>query len=395
MSKKLVQINTVCNGSTGRIMQQIQEEAENSGYDVYNFFGRGKRANVRCIKICNKLDIFYHVLITRLFDRHGYGCKYATKRLVKKLKQINPDIIQLHNIHGYYINLKILFKYLKTCNAKIVWTLHDCWSFTGHCPHFTYVNCTKWKKECKKCPQKDTYPKSLIDNSKKNYKLKKELFTKIENLTIVTPSKWLADLVKESFLAEYEIEVINNGIDLNVFKPAYDENIYEKYNIPKDKKIILGVASVWTARKGLNEFIKLNKMVDFNKYVIVLVGLNKKQIKTIPSNIIGIERTENAEELAKLYTISDIFLNPSKEETFSLVTVEAMCCGIPVIVYDNSAVKEVVGENGKFIKQDTNIKDILDVVINDKSFNKNRVILRNYDVQKMKKKYIELYRRRV
>lgn len=355
MSKKLVQINVVCNGSTGRIMTQIQQKAIENGWEAYSFYGRGKPANDKCFKIGNKFDIIFHVMMTRLFDKHGYGSKRATKKMIKQIERINPDVIQLHNIHGYYLNLKVLFKYLKKCNKKIVWTLHDCWAFTGHCTHFTYPKCDMWKNGCNgECIRKQDYPSSnLKSNAEKNYKLKKELFSGIDNLTIVTPSQWLKELVKQSFLKDYNVEVINNGIDLNVFKPTNTIDIRRKYSIQKEKKIILGAASVWNERKGLEDFIKLSEVLE-KDYIIVLVGLNKKQIKQLPSNIIGIERTENINELANLYTQADVFFNPSKEETFSLVTVEAMACGTPVVAYDYSAPSELIPD---FIGRVVNARD--------------------------------------
>lgn len=394
MSKKLVQINVVCNGSTGRIMTQIQKNAMNNGWEAYSFFGRGKPANEYCYKICNKIDILWSVFLTRFFDRHGHGCKRATKKLIRRIEEINPDVIQLHNIHGYYLNIPILFKYLKKCNKKIVWTLHDCWAFTGHCSYFTMINCNNWKEQCKDCKQKNSYPISkLIDNSKNAFNMKKELFTNIKNLTIITPSKWLAELVKQSFLSNYEVKVINNGIDLNVFKPTDTIDVREKYNIPNNKGIILGVSAVWDKRKGLDDFIELSKRID-DSYQIILVGLNKKQIGTLPQNIIGIKRTENIEELANLYTSAKVLFNPSKEETFSLVTVEAMACGIPVIAYDNSAVKELINDNnGLCIKlkdsMDKNIQKILDYIKNDKNLNFNNI--NKYSIGKMTEEYIELY----
>ena len=355
MGKKLVQINTVCNGSTGKIMVGIQQQAEEDGFEVYNFFGRGKPANDRCFKICNKLDIYWHLLISRLFDMQGHGCKHATKKLVKQLRQINPDVIQLHNLHGYYINIKILFDYLENCNAKIVWTLHDCWTFTGHCTYFTYANCKKWEEQCKKCPNKREYPKSiLVDRSYKNYIEKKNLFTKCKNITLVTPSKWLANIVSKSFFKKYEIKVINNGIDLNVFKPTQSD-FREKYNL-QDKKIVLGVASVWERRKGLNDFIELSKILD-DSYRIVLVGLNKKQIKKLPENTIGITRTENQKELAGLYSTADIFFNPTYEDNYPTVNLESIACGTLVITYNTGGSTESINYDTGLIVDAGNIQN--------------------------------------
>lgn len=376
-------------------MEQIQKEAEKNGYEAYSFYGRGKPSNKNCFKIGNKLDLYWNVFLTRLFNKHAHGSKRTTKNLVKKIRKINPDVIQLHNIHGYYLNMEILFKYLKESNKKIIWTLHDCWAFTGHCAHFSYPKeCNKWQNECENCPRVKSYPKSLFtDTSREEFLLKKELFTEIKNMTIVTPSNWLAELVRKSFLKEYDIKVINNGVDSNIFKPTNTIDIRKKYNIGEDKKIVLGVASVWTKNKGLYDFIELSKHLHKN-YVIVMVGVNKKQMKSLPSNIIGIKRTENLEELANLYTQADVFFNPSKEETFSLVTVESMCCGTPVIVYDNSAVKEIVGENGMCISQDANIKDISDIIMKYNNSN-NKTKPQMYNIQEMKKKYLKLYGEKV
>lgn len=392
MSKRLVQINVVCNGSTGRIMEQIQKTAEEHGYEAYSFYGRGKPSNNKCYKIGNLLDTLWSVFLTRVFDKHGYGCKRATKKMIKEIKKIDPDVIQLHNLHGYYLNLDILFNYLRTSNKKIFWTLHDCWSFTGHCSYFTYPKCEQWKNGCKKCIRKKDYPTSLVfDNSENNFQYKKELFTGIKNLTLITPSEWLKNLVEQSFLKEYPVVVINNGIDLENFKPTHTIDIYEKYNIPKDKEIILGVAAIWERRKGLEDFIKLSKKID-NNYIIVLVGLNDKQIKTLPENIIGIKRTESIEELANIYTRAKVLFNPSKEETFSLITVEAMACGLPVIAYDTSAVHELINENNGMVLEKCNIPDVNQIIkMNDIEENNCIKQAQKYSIEHMTERYLKIY----
>lgn len=344
MSKKLVQINVVCNGSTGRIMCDIAKTAEEKGYETYCFYGRGNaNPNANCIKIGNKLATYFHVLITRLFDKHGHGSYFATKKLINQLRTINPDIIHLHNIHGYYLNLGLLFKYLKNeYKGKTIWTLHDCWAFTGHCSYFTMAKCNKWKNICHNCPQKKEYPKSIfLNNSKAEFKFKKAIFVGVKNLTIVTPSEWLAELVKKSFLIVYPVKVINNGINTNVFKPFNTNNIKEKFKISNNKKVILGVAAVWEERKGLKYFISLSKILDDNQ-VILLIGLNKKQIKTLPKNIIGIERTENINQLAEIYAMADIFFNPTLEDNYPTVNLEALSCGTPVLAFDTGGCKEQV-----------------------------------------------------
>lgn len=395
MKKKLVQINIVCNGSTGKIMNQIQQEALKKGWEAYSFFGRGEPVNDKCYKIGNKIDTIFHVLITRLFDKHGHGSKRATKKMIQKIKEIDPDIIHMHNIHGYYIHLETLFNYLKTCNKKIVWTLHDCWAFTGHCSHFTYPKCDKWKTGCNKCTRKKDYPKSsILDNSKSEYLFKKELFNGIKDLTLVTPSKWLADLVKQSFLKDYDIKVINNGIDLNVFKPTYTIDVRSKYNIPKNKEIILGVSSIWNESKGLYEFYELAKNIN-EQYVCVLVGLTDKQLERLPSNIIGIKKTENVEELANLYTQALVVFNPSREETFSLVTIEAIACGTPVIAYNNTAIKELIANIPMCLSLDIEER-IDDNILKTKEYlgqvDKQRIdFANNYKTQIMISEYMQLY----
>lgn len=343
---KLVQINTVCNCSTGKIMGDIQREANKNGYDTISFYGRGKGYNdLKCEKFGNSISFWIHVILNTLFDNQGHGSYFCTKKLIKRLREENPDIIHLHNLHGYYLNIPLLFKYLKEeYKGKIFWTFHDCWPFTGHCAYFTAVKCNKWKKQCYKCPNKKEYPISLFkDNSYNNYLEKKNIFTGLSNLTIITPSDWLNKLVKQSFLKKYNVVTINNGIDLNVFKPTIDKNILTKFSIPCDKKILLGVASVWDKRKGLDDFLKLSKELP-REYIIVLVGLNNHQIKIAScyNNIIVIKRTENISDLVKLYSIAYCFLNLTYEDNYPTVNMEAIACGTPVITYDTGGCCEQV-----------------------------------------------------
>jgi len=397
--KKLVQINVVCNGSTGRIMCDIAKKAKSENIDPYCFYGRGNpNKDVNCIRIGNNFSTYFHVLLARL-GFNGYGSYFSTKKLIKNLKKINPDIIHMHNIHGYYLNLKVLFKYLKKeYKGKIIWTLHDCWSFTGHCSYFTKVNCNKWQKKCFDCPQLKEYPKTFIDRTNSEFKLKKKLFCGLNNLTLVTPSAWLANLVRMSFLNKYRIQVINNGIDLNVFKPTANNDIYEKYNIPKDKKIILGVANIWEERKGLDIFLSLSHIIS-NEEIIILIGLNELQLHHLPSNIIGIKRTDNIEELRSLYTIANVFLNPSLEETFSLVTVEAISCGTPVVVNDSSAVSELVINNIGYIVNNHRVgeyyKKIKKIFTEDISKDRKRFLFehsKKYDSKTILNQMISLYK---
>ena len=389
MKKSIVFINVVCNGSTGKIMCETAKMASKKGFDVYCFYGRGQAKsieNVHFKKIGNKIPILFHGLIARL-GYNGHGSYLATKKLIKEIKNINPSIIHLHNIHGYYLNIKVLFNYLKNeFQGKIIWTLHDCWAFTGHCSHFTYVNCDKWKHGCHNCPQLNCYPKEYLDTTKKEYNLKRELFTGINNLTLVTPSNWLANLVKKSFLKNYEVKIVNNGIDLNIFKKTIDKEIFEKYNIPQDKKIILGISSIWNNRKGLKDFYELAQLIK-DDTIIILVGSN---IKEHHEKIILIEKTENQQELAKLYSIATVFFNPTYEDTYPTVNLESIACGTPVITYNGTGSIESAQVFGTTIaKKDYNkLLDYLNHI--DKIKNKD-ISYNKLNSEELFKEYIKIY----
>tara|TARA_B100000900_G_scaffold386369_1_gene376788 strand:+ start:1497 stop:2711 length:1215 start_codon:yes stop_codon:yes gene_type:complete len=344
-------------GSTGIIAEGIGKTIISKGWDSYIAYGRFKRpSKSKTIRIGSKFSILFHGLITRLFDLHGFGSRIATLILVKKIKRIKPDIIHLHHIHGYYINFIVLFNFLKKERIPVVWTFHDCWSITGHCTHFDFVECDKWKTECFKCPQTQEYPKSFfIDRSKKNYYLKKRLFNSLDNLTIVCVSKWLEGVVSKSFLKKVPRKIILNGIDTSLFTPNHIKIEKNKFN---GKFIILGVAANWNDRKGLSDFFKLSKLLSKSD-IIILVGLTESQIRNLPKNIIGVSKTENQTELSDFYNISDVFLNLSVEETFGLTTAEALACGTPAIVYDSTASPELIDNKTGIIVKKGRIQDLL------------------------------------
>lgn len=342
---KYLFINTVAgSGSTGRIAADKCRELQDQGHQCVLAYGRWKAncEDIETYKIGTALDYQLHGIYTRLFDKHGFGSKAATRNFLKWVDKYNPDIIWLHNIHGYYLNIELLFDYLKKADKKIVWTLHDCWSFTGHCTYFTYAECDKWRTGCYQCVQKKRYPKSVVfDNSKENYERKHKSFCGIKDMTLIVPSQWLADLVKESFLREYPIEIVRNAIDRSTFKPTIG-NFRSKYGL-ENKKILLGVASKWEERKGLSDYLKLAEMLS-DDYKIVLVGLNKKQMKNLPYNVLGLAKTEDAEQLAEIYTSADLFVNLSYEENYPTVNLEAQACGTPVIAYDTGGMEETLDE---------------------------------------------------
>ena len=346
---RILFINEVCGtGSTGKITCELAEKYEREGHEVKVAYGRNDNVPEKykrfAVRIGSMFDVYVHAVMTRLTDRHGFYSGHATRKFLRWAEEYNPDFLWLHNIHGYYINIEMLFEWIKQRqDMKIYWTLHDCWSFTGHCAYFTMAGCDKWQSHCERCPQKSSYPSSLADNSYSNFEDKRRLFTGIKNLTLITPSKWLADLTRKSFLREYPVEVRYNTIDTNIFKPT-PGNFRERYNL-QDKIIILGVASIWEKRKGLDDFLKLSAMLD-DRYAIVLVGLTPKQIKALPKNIIAIERTNNQKELAEIYTASDVYVNPSLEETFGMTTFEAQACGTKAVVYKGTACEEVAEKFG-------------------------------------------------
>lgn len=397
--KTLLQINSVVNsGSTGRIAEEIGQTAIATGWESYIAYGRNDRpSKSELIKIGNDQDIILHGLQTRLFDRHGLGSKSATQDLVEKIEKIKPDIIHLHNIHGYYINIEILFKYLQNIGIPVVWTFHDCWPMTGHCSYFTFVGCEKWKTQCFSCPQKTDYPASwLIDRSEKNFNLKKKLFTSLPNVTLVPVSNWLSGILEESFLQNYPLKVIHNGINTEVFRPSTG-TVFRKKHCFENKFILLGVASVWSPRKGLKDFIALSKLLN-NDYQIVLVGLTRKQMEQLPDSILGIERTESVEELAEIYSAVDIVLNLSYEETFGLTTVEGFACGTPGIVYNATASPELIDETTGFVVEPGDIEGLMKAINQIKEKGKQYYTVacvdrahRLYRKEDRYREYIELY----
>lgn len=333
-------------GCTGRIALGIHNELVAQGHESTIAWGRTNTApdTVPTIQIGSSMDQKMHGLYTRITDRCGFGSKRVTEEFIKKVDEYKPDLIQLHILHGYYINLEVLFNYIKERNIPVVWTFHDCWAFTGHCPYFDLVGCEKWKTGCHDCQQKAHHPTSwLLDNSKWNWNKKRELFTGVNNMTIVTPSRWLAGLVKQSFLSGCAVEVINNGINLNDFKPTQNDFRVNKHL--ENKKIVLGVSSTWADSKGLKDFIELSKLLPEN-YQIVLVGLTKEQKQELPKPLMGIERTDSVQELAALYSTSDVFVNPTYEDNYPTTNLEALSCGTPVVTYRTGGSVEAVEESG-------------------------------------------------
>lgn len=356
---KVLQINSVCGyGSTGRIATDLYDVLEKEGHECCIAYGRGVAPKgYKTIKMGNDFDFYTHVLKTRLFDLHGFGSKRTTRKLIEQIKEYKPDIIHLHNIHGYYLNMEILFRYLATIDIPIIWLLHDAWPISGHSAYFDLDSNNEVPKKNTKKYQNLEYPKSyLIDNSKKNYLKKKEILTQVKNMTIITPSNWLAEIVKKSFLSIYDVKVINNGIDLSKFKVSPSN--FKNNNGLADKKIILGVASIWDERKGLSYFNQIAQKLN-NEFKVIVVGVDKKRINKLDKNILAIARTENVEELAKIYTAADVFLNPTLEDNFPTTNLEALACGTPVITFNTGGSPESIGEKCGIIVEKGNYTKLL------------------------------------
>jgi putative colanic acid biosynthesis glycosyltransferase len=399
---KLLQISIEVNsGSVGKIAEQIGETVLENGWLSYITYARNNNpSKSEVIKIGTKFDLYYHGVETRIFDNHCFSSKSATKDLINTIEKIKPDIIHLHHLHGYFINIEILFSYLKESDIPVVWTFHDCWSFTGHCAYFDFVGCEKWITECHDCEQKKEYPKSLLfDRSRQNYIDKKRIFNSINNLTIVPVSNWLSGKVKDSFLQNYQCVVIQNGIDLNTFYPKRSRTVIDELYKVKGKFIILGVASTWEKRKGLEEFVKLNELIDREKCVILLIGLSQGQIQKLPKSIIGIQRTESVGQLADLYSAADVFLNPTFEDTFPTTNLESLACGTPVITYKTGGSVESVDENTGVVIDKGDIGGLINAIKSIKNkgkcfYEKNcrESAIKNFDRKIKFNDYLELYK---
>lgn len=397
----LLQINSALNyGSTGRIAEKIGLLAQENGFETFIAHGpRYKNASEqKSYQVVSPLGEKLHGVQSLLLDRHGLASARETHRLVEQIKAISPDIIHLHNLHGYYLNYEVLFRYLSSVDIPIVWTLHDCWSFTGHCSYFDYIGCERWKTECHDCPLVHSYPKSLfVDNSRDNYRRKKTAFTSVKNMTLVPVSEWLGGLVRDSFLGKYPVNVIHNGTDLTTFTPGCGLDLNARFGTA-GKKYVLGVAAPWSQRKGLDDVAALAGKLDSEKYRIVLVGLSPKQISELPAGIIGLERTQNVAELAGYYAGADVFINPTLEDNFPTTNIEALACGTPVVTYRTGGSPEAISPETGLVVEKGNVDELASAVEticgNGKSAYAVACRVRaveNYDKDKCFGEYISLY----
>lgn len=406
MSKRLLQIDTCLGvGSTGRITESIAQLAQSQGWECYIIHGARYVKRPSCMKdiqSVSKLGEYMHYAEGVLLDNHGLASRAATRRVVEQIREIKPDVIQMHCIHGYYLNYKILFEYFQTIDTPIIWTFHDCWAFTGHCAYFDSINCEKWKTGCHDCELKGTYPPSkLLDSAKRNYELKRDLFTSVGKQTIIVPvSYWLEDLVKQSFLKDIRVNTIHNGTNIDVFKPLNNNVLRERLGF-KNKKIVLGVALPWVPRKGLSDMLKLADMLPSEEYQVVLVGLNEKQIQALPNNVFGVMRTNSANELAEYYSLATVFVNPTYEDNFPTTNIEALACGTPVITYRTGGSPEAVTEETGCVLEQGDVEGIVNVIKTIASANTDTVKMQKrqcrmraeneFDRNKCFDKYLALY----
>lgn len=394
---KVVEINMVHNGSTGHIMLNIAKILREKGEEAKTFSACCYSKPKKALPIAPEGHSYFgsyaenavHTILAQLTGLNGSFSNVGTAKLIKECKKFKPDIIHLHNLHAFCINLPMLFRYIKKNKIPVVWTLHDCWTFTGHCPYFDIVNCDRWKTECHHCPQLSVYPKSRVENTRMAHKFKKKWFSGVENMTLVTPSKWLGDLAKASFLKDYPVEVINNGIDLSVFKPTQSD-FREKYGLT-DKKVLLGVAGDWGKRKGLDAFVELSNRLD-DSYQIVLVGLEKAP----NDKIIAIGRTESQKQLAEIYTTADLLVNPTREDNFPTVNIESLACGTPVLTFRTGGSPEIFDETCGSVVEVEDIDALEREIVritSDTPYSREACLERakNFDMYDKFEEYINLY----
>ena len=418
MSKKLLQINPVLrtSTSTGRIMKEIGELAMANGWESYVAYSKGRDglpgSTSIPVPVGNKASVAWHGLQTRILDRHGLGSVLATKRFIEDIRRIRPDIIHIHNIHGYFLNYRILFDFLSHSGIQVIWTVHDCWLYTGHCYHYMYAGCDRWKTGCGHCPQRGKFPRSLFaDRSARNFRDKRDAFCSMpeDRLTIVPVSDWMRSEMSESFLKDYRFQVIHNGIDTDVFspQPALESEVRRCYGLG-DRHVILGIASIWSEEKGLNDFVEMAARLDSDE-VIVLVGMDRKQLDDVLSRygrtvlgdrMVAVKRTADVHQLAGLYSTADVFVNPTWQYNYPTVNLEAISCGTPVVTYrTGGSIEAVAGDTG-FVVEQGDIEGLVDAVRRVETLGKAhfRDACRSRAVKEFRKEdryaeYIELYER--
>ncbi len=398
---RIAHINVTATLSTGRIAADLCRLSIRQGHEALLCYGRGnapvdiptlrvgdllpdpeehrrgaiakslRRLRRRVRLGSASMGVRIHAGLSRITDRAGFYSRHTTRRFIRQLELWQPDLIHLHNIHGYYLHLPTLMDYLRRTQVPVVWTLHDSWAYTGHCAYYQFPvepflrsrndtakplrqrnskpsACLKWQEGCSRCPLKRTYPASwLLDRSTRNYKDKKALFSGLPHITLVTPSQWLADEVRRSFLSQYPVYAMPNGIDLSLYAPCDDARFMQEtavfYGLDQvgERKLVLSVAAVWDERKGLADLVELARALG-DGYCVAAVGLTQRQIDALPYYMLGLPRTRNVRDLCVLYTAADVYVSMSQGETMGMTLVEAMACGTQVLCYQSTAMPELI-----------------------------------------------------
>ena len=356
--KTLLQLNCTANwGSTGKIAEQIGLCALAHGWDSYIAYGRMMNpSKSKLIRVGSRLNPYEHYAENLLLDNEGLASRLATRKFLQEVDRIKPDVAHLHNIHDHWLNYRLLFQYLAKNNIPVVWTQHDQWATTGHCM-YNICGCERWKTGCHDCPVSKWYS---LDRSRRNFRLKKELLAAIPSLTIVPVSDWLGNNIRQSHLKDRPIEVIHNGIDIHTFSPQ-PTDAHERYGFDRHKKIILGVAALWDARKGLNDFYALAKKLPKEEYAIVILGRLTEEAMPPEGGcqMVFVPRTQNMLELAQLYSSASVFVNPTYQDNYPTTNLEAIACGTPVITYATGGSPESVDESTGAVVAQGDIDDLI------------------------------------
>ena len=348
-------------------MQEIGDLAMAHGWESYIAYSRGRDGVPECtsqlMPVGNRLSVVWHGLMTRLMDRHGLASSQATRAFIREVDALRPDVIHIHNLHGYFLNYRLLFDYLAHQEVPVIWTVHDCWLYTGHCYHYAFAGCSGWQTGCGHCPQQREFPASwIVDRSHRNYIDKQRAFTSLprERFMLIPVSHWMEGEMRHSFLKDCRMRVIHNGIDTETFSPQQGSEIQEQYSL-KGKKVLLGVASIWSREKGLEDFISMAGMLHEDER-IVLVGIDEKTARKLPPKVIPIRRTANVHQLAQLYSAATAFVNPTWQDNYPTVNLEAISCGTPVVTYRTGGSPESITDATGIVVPQGNIGDMLAAV---------------------------------
>ena len=396
---KVLLIDVVCKyGSTGKIVYDLYSQINASGDEAAICYGRGPKLKEKNIfKFSFDFETLLHAFLTRITGFTGCFSYFSTRRLIKFIKKFKPDVVHIHELHAYFLNVVPLLKFLKKQNIKVVHTLHCAYSYTGKCGH--HFECEKWKTECGKCPRLHEYiSTSFFDRTKRMFNSKKKAFTGFKDFTVVSPSKWLGDFAKQSFLGQYPIKIIPNGIDCSIFYPRETNELRKKFNINKDEKVVLAVApNLMSSAKGGKLVMEIaDKMKDEN-VKFVMVGLNDINIEH-SSNVILFERTNNQDQLAEFYSLADAFVICSDKENFPTTCIEAQCCGTPVCGFDVGGTKETsILDKNTFVEYGK-IDNLIEIIRNilgenyKQKFEIAKEAKKMFDKHNFFERYLELYR---